>query len=339
MKRHLSTCCIAAVLGLASIGAASAQQTFNLRFAHYLPQGPFLDVEEGFTKRVEERTGGNVKISIAYSGALGGGNEVLGLTGRGAVDMTAVVPGYYPDQLLYWKTSQIPFVFDSPRQAIEVVTTAAKELPAFNEEMDRLGVRFLFQQPLGSFYLTGAGPDCDTLAGLQGKKVRAFGADIPRVVSAAGATPVTIQVVEIYEALQRRTLDYSFLNLGNIAANRLPEVAKTTCGPVMSIGGHMVLINKRTWDRLPAEYQAIITEEAEKAQEEYYTWLEQNDAETSKILEGQGHTVKAIQPEELATWRKNAPDLLQGWVEDMTKRGQGETATAVAQRYRELMKQ
>jgi len=332
MHRKLVSCGLAVLMGLGVVGAVSAQ-TYNLRFAHYLPKGPFLEVEENFAKRVEERTNGKVKINVAYSGALGGGNEVLGLVGRGGVDMAAVVPGYYPDQLLFWKTSQIPFVFDSPKQAIEVITMSSKEIPAFKAEMDKLGAHFLFQQPLGSFYLTGNG-ECTKIDDLKGKKVRAFGADIPKVVSAAGATPVTLQVVDIYEALQRRSLDFSFLNLGNISANKLNEVAKNTCGPVMSIGGHMVLINKRLWDRMPKDIQDIISEEAAKSQLEYIDWLAKNDQDTTEVLTKAGHVIKPFDPEQLAQWKKQSPDLLLLWSEDMVKRGQGDAAKEVFQKWK-----
>ena len=337
MHQKLLTYGLAALISLGAFGVTSAQ-TINLRYAHYLAKGPFLEVEENFAKRVEARTDGKVKIAITYSGGLGGGFEVLGLVGRGGVDMAAVVPGYFPDQLLFWKASQIPFVFDSPKQAIGVITTSAKEIPAYKQELDKLGVHFLFQQPLGSFYLTGPGENCDTLAGLKGKKVRAFGADIPKVVSATGATPVTIQVVDIYEALQRKTLDYSFLNLGNIVANKLPEVAKYTCGPIMSIGGHMVVLSKRVWDRMPANIQQIITEEAAKAQQDYIAWVVKNDADTMKTLQQVGHIVKPFQPAELVKWKAQSPDLLQAWKEDMTKRGQGAAANTVVDRWREMTK-
>lgn len=337
MHRKFVTYGLAALIGLGTVSSTYAQ-TFNLRFAHYLSKGPFLEVEENFTKRVEERTGGKVKINITYAGGLGGGNEVLNLVGRGGVDMAAVVPGYYPDQLLFWKASQIPFVFDSPRQAIQVITSSYKEIPAYKQELDKLGAHFLFQQPLGSFYFTGPGENCDTLEGLRGKKVRAFGADIPKVVSAAGATPVTIQVVEIYEAIQRKTLDYSFINLGNIVANKLPEVAKYTCGPIMSIGGHMVLMSKRVWDRMPANIQQIITEEATKAQQDYVEWLIKNDADTIKVLQQAGHIVKPFQPESLAKWKSQSPDLLQAWRDDMIKRGQANAANTVVDRWREMTK-
>ena len=72
------------------------------------------------------------------------------LAGRGAIDMASVVPGYYPDQLLFWKVYQIPFVFDSPRQAMETSAAAYKALPEFKEELDKQNVNFLFHQPLGA---------------------------------------------------------------------------------------------------------------------------------------------------------------------------------------------
>jgi TRAP-type C4-dicarboxylate transport system substrate-binding protein len=319
-----------------SATAAHAQAEFNLRWGHYLAAGPFLEVEENFARRVEERTKGRVKFNITYSGGLGSGTEVLALTGRGGIDMAAVVPGYYPDQLLYWKASQIPFVFDSPGEAIEVLQASVKEIPAFTEELDKMRVHFLFQQPLGSFYMTGPNPNCDTLAGIAGKKVRAFGADIPKVISAGGATPLTIAVIEIYEALQRGTLDYSLINVGNIAANRLYEVGKTTCGPIMSLGGHMLVLSKRLWDRMPADIQAIINEEAAVAQKEYITWQQKNDQDTIKVIEAAGGTVKPFNAEDMKKWKSQTPDLLQAWVDDMTKRGQGETAAKVAALWRKM---
>src|SRR5690606_2220888 len=79
---------IFSVIGLAlGVGLLStptfAAKTYTLRWAHCLPQGEFLEVEEEFVKRVEERTKGAVRFRIAYSSALGGGSEVLQLVSRG----------------------------------------------------------------------------------------------------------------------------------------------------------------------------------------------------------------------------------------------------------------
>lgn len=320
---------------LLTAGAVQAQE-FHLRWGHYLAQGPFLEVEEQFAKRIEERTEGRVRISMTFAGGLGRGGELIPLAGRGAIDMATDAPGYYADQLLYWRAFQIPFVFADARQAMEVLGAVVEEFPVYREEMDRMNVVWLFQQPLGEYYLTGPSPDCDSVAGLRGKKLRSFGADIPRAHSAIGAVPVTVPPVEVYEALQRGTIDYSFLNAGNIQQYRLHEPGRYSCGPITAITGHNIVIGKRTWERLPADIQEIFMEEAKAAQARYLEWLGDFESTAVSNLKADGAEFKPFPAEELAKWREAAPDLLKAWEENMAGRGQGETAAAVAARWREL---
>ena len=152
MKTSFSRLLKLTVLAGAFVGvsfAASAQE-FKLRWGHYLPNSPFVQVEKDFAKKIEERTNGRVKIDITFAGGLGKGNEVALLAGRGAIDMASVAMGYYPDQLLFWKAYQIPFIFDDPVQAINIVHKSYKEFPIFKQESDKINLNYLFQQPCGS---------------------------------------------------------------------------------------------------------------------------------------------------------------------------------------------
>jgi TRAP-type C4-dicarboxylate transport system substrate-binding protein len=321
----------AAALGAVTMaGQAQAQAEYKLRWGHYLPDTPFVQVEKDFAEAVKERTGGRVEIETVYSGGLGKGNEIMTLAGRGAIDMASVVPGYYPDQLLFWKVYQIPFVFDSPRQAIEVSGAAYDQMPVFQEELDKYNVRFLFHQPLGSYFLTGQDENCTTVEALKGKKIRTFGADIPKAIEAIGAVPVSVGVGDVYEALQRGTLDYSFLNFGNIHSNRLHEVGKFSCGPVMSIAGHLIVIGQDTWDRLPEDIQQIFLEEAEKHGDLYIEDIDRLESEAGKQIEAEGGVVKEFPQAELDKWHGMAPDLLQQWVDSMQGLGEGERAQEAA---------
>ena len=153
---------------------AAQAQDFKLRWGHYLPNSAFVQVEKDFAKKIEERTKGRVKIEITFAGGLGKGNEVALLAGRGAIDMASVAMGYYPDQLLFWKAYQIPFIFDDPVQAINIVHKSYKKFPIFKEESDKINVNYLFQQPLGSYYMTGPSPNCTTVKALKGKKNKKF---------------------------------------------------------------------------------------------------------------------------------------------------------------------
>ena len=317
-------------------GAATAQDV-TLRWGHYLGDSAFLQAEKDFAAAVTERTEGRVTVEITFAGGLGAGNEVLTLAGRNAIDMASVVPGYYADQLLYWRAYQIPFVFESPRQAMEISAAAYKDLPYFQEELSKFGVKFLFHQPLGGYYLTGADENCDSVANLSGKKIRSFGADIPKAHEAVGAVPVSVGVGEVYEALQSGSLDYSFLNRGNILSNRLYEPGPFSCGPVMAITGHLIVINEEVWNNISADDQAIIQEEATKAGKVYIDNIESaEEAAGAKIVEA-GGTIKPFPGEELAKWKEAAPDLLQNWVEDMTSRGMGDQANEVSTYWRAII--
>ncbi len=333
MKRLAGAATLAA--SILAAGAASAEAEFKLRWGHYLGNSPFVKVEQDFAKRVEEATNGRVEIDIVYSGGLGKGNELLTLAGRGAIDMASVVPGYYADKLLFWKAYQIPFIFDTPMQAMEISAESYQEMPVFKNELDKFRVHFLFHQPLGSYFLTGPDGGCTDLANLEGKKIRSFGADIPKIHAAVGAVPVSVGVGDVYEALQTGSLDYSFLNAGNILSNKLYEPGKFSCGPVMSITGHLIVMGKKTWNRLPADIQKIMTEEAMKSGKEYIEWIDNAESEAQKAAEAEGAVFKPIDADTMAEWRDKTPDLLQNWVDSMKERGRGDEAEAVAASWRE----
>lgn len=322
-----------AMLGLAT--AAPAQE-FRLNWGHYLPNSHFVDTEKEFAKAVEDRTDGRVKFNIVYSGGLGAGNELLTLVSRGAIDLAAIVPGYFADDLLFAKALQIPFVFDSTTQAIEVADYSYEHLKPFTDEMNRLKVRRLFHQPLGEYYTVGPSDDCKTMAGLAGKKIRTFGSDIPKMMTAVDAVPISMGSGEQYEALGRGTLDYGYVNLGNIEAYRLNEVGKNMCGPSLAMVGHMIVINADRWESMPEDVQKIILEEAAKAGKKYLDNVNANEVAAGERMAAEGANIVDISDTYLAEWKAKTPDVLQQWVDELAKRGNGEEAAAVAKQWREL---
>lgn len=332
---HHSLTLFGMAAAVALTGSAATAQEFRLNFGHYLSNSSFVEVEQNFAKRVEERTEGRVKINIVYSGGLGKDSELLGLVGRGAIDIAAIVPGYYGDQLLYSKALQTPFVFDSPAQAIEIADYSYAELAPFKAEAERLGIHRLFHQPLDAYYMTGKTDDCKSLDGLNGKKIRTFGNLIPHMMTAVGATPVTVPAGDLYEAIDRGTIDYSFVNLGNVNAYRLYEAGKYSCGPALSIAGHMVVMSDRTWKRLPEDIQTIIVEESQRTQQEYVAWIDEAVQASAESITAAGGEIVTLSPETLADWKAKTPDLLQSWVDELSGRGEGEGAAEVASVWRE----
>lgn len=331
---------VAGAVALAMAGSAFAQAKTVLRWGHYLPDSNFVQLEKDFAAKVEKRTGGAVKIDITFAGGLGKDTELLMLAARGGIDMAATAPGYNPDQLRYWRAFQLPLVFSSAKQAMMVLGKVNEEFPVYRQEMDKIGVVWLFQQPLGEYYISGASPDCNAVAKLKGKKTRSFGADIPKAFSAIGAVPVSVGAGAVYEALKHGNLDYSFINAGNIQVLKLTEVTKHHCGPIMAITGHNITIGKRSWSRLSSAQQKIMADAAKESAEEYLRWVGDFEGKAADFIKAQGGSITPFPADEMKKWRAAAPDFLAAWEKDTAAAtGDAETPKKVAARWRQLLAQ
>lgn len=315
---------------LATLAATVTHADVTLRWGHYLTDSAYLQSEKDFAAAVTERTEGRVNIDVTYAGGLGAPNELLTLAGRGAIDMASIVPGYYPDQLLYWSAFQLPFTFDTPREAMEIAASSYSDMPYLREEIEKFNLTFLFQQPLGAYYMTGPDATCDSVAALENKKIRSFGSAVPQAHEAVGAVPVSISVGDIYEGLQRGSLDYSFINRGNILSNRLYEPGTYSCGPVMAIAGHLIVINSDKWADISEADRAIMLEESEIASRNYIDNIEAAEAAAGAEIEANGGEFIPFPASELDAWKKAAPNFLDSWVTNMTSRGQEAEAQEAA---------
>lgn len=97
----------------------------------------------------------------------------------------------------------------------------------------------------------------------KGLKVRTYG-QWGKVLEAVGASVVTLPGGEVYQALERGVIDAC--ELGTSADNEslhINEVAKYCYYPGVHSPGnvHYILFNKKSWSKIPPEYQAVIERE------------------------------------------------------------------------------
>lgn len=316
---------------------AWAKEEFRLRWGTYMTDSPTIAIEKDFATKIMQRTNGRVRIDTFYAESIGKGDELLTLAGRGGVDMATAAPGYYPNQLLFWRAYQTPFVFASPRQAIEVLMKSYEEIPVFKGEMDKMNIMWLFHQPNGDFWLSGK-QQVTSIAQLKGKKVRSFGGDIPKGHAAIGAVPVSVPIQNIYESLQKGVLDYSYLPLPVGDAQKITEVGKYFTGPITAMSGHLIVIGKPAWNKLPKDIQEIFIDQAKVTQKAYIEWLDGAIQQSMTNMKAIGGIFNPMPPAELAKWKAATPDLLEIWAKDVEAKGQGEMARRVIKRWRELIK-
>jgi tripartite ATP-independent transporter DctP family solute receptor len=126
-----------------------------------------------------------------------------------------------------------------------------------------------------------------------------------------GATPVTMNIGELYLALQQGTVDGQENPLGNIKAFSWNEVQD-----YLSLSGHVytpitLVMNGARWDGLSDEHQAAVRSAAQKAVEHSRQVGAENDAtlldELSKDIAVNEIDVEAFQEAAKPIWEQIAP--------------------------------
>lgn len=187
--------------------------------------------ELAFASAIEEKSGGKIKVNTLFGQAIASYDQVVEAIADGRIDIGLEIPIYTPSDYPAI-TALINIAPTAPADAYfnEMVTSAAAQDVAWNTEeiLDDFrskGVDVLV--PL-EFEYSGAlacTKPVTSLDDLKGVQLRAASASDFAIADGLGATPVSMQYVETYEALQRNTIDCTFGALKIASGQGFLEVA------------------------------------------------------------------------------------------------------------------
>ena len=145
---------------------------------------------------------------------------------NGSIDLAAMSPSYFPAELPFHSApNSIPMAMARVEEATELMERLLTEVPEFDDEAKRNGMKALFFHHLNPYLLVCKEP-ASGVDDMQGRKVRTWGRDMPRMVQAAGAVPVTLGLADLYEALGRGTVDCIPFSVDLMINYKIYEVAK-----------------------------------------------------------------------------------------------------------------
>lgn len=335
IKRKLAIVA-AAMLAYATAIPAQAQQ--EIRFANFLPATlPQIQVDQWFVDEVARRSGGKVKIRMFPAGSMGKPTELLKLVSEGGIDVAATAPAYFGAQLPFMSaTNSLPLTFTDAAQASRILPMLYAESAGMQEEMRTNKVHPLFWHVLDPYYLICRTP-VRNLTDLKGRKVRSWGDDVPRLLKLVGAVPVSLLPAELYESLQRGTIDCTPYSLSTAVTLKLHEVAKyVTFLSIGSPGGWPQFYNQKAWDSWSPETRKLLIEVGEDARKYELQLLTKSDADARALMKAAG--VEFIDFPEQAKLEAMAPDYIEEWRAKLEKAGKGPEATKMAIRWKELLK-
>ena len=231
------------------------------KFSHTQAPGNFIDVSaEYLADYVAEKTDGKFQIEVYPSGTLGWEREVLESMQLGTMAMTfasaspfaSFVPAYnfYSLPGLFKSTDHLSAVFnDESIQAKLLEVSAEKGLLPFGTTQSQFRDTFLNSNPVR------------TPEDLKNKKIRVMG--VPILVDtykALGANVTTTAWAELYSALQLGVVDGIDHIPAAVQSMKFYEILNYASRIPLFASPMLIVVSKPLYDKLPAEYQGILTE-------------------------------------------------------------------------------
>lgn len=228
----------------------------ELKFANYMaPTNPY---EEGafrpFAAEVAKATDGAVTVRLFSGGELGAGPaEQYSRAVDGVADLAIGLPGYTAANFPLTLLAELPGVLTEDGGT----ATLWKHIDLFGPEFRRVRLVSLWSNAENVLYTRDKA--VRTPADVAGLKIRVPSRNAGLVVESWGATPVSMPVSEIYNALQTGVIDGAMIDGTATNAFKLGEVAKfLTEGMDTSISLFFIVMNRESFESLTADQQAAV---------------------------------------------------------------------------------
>lgn len=249
---------VLAVLGMA--GPPEAQPAIELRLTHPADlTHPVHLAAVRMVKRIEERTKGEVKITIFPNNALGAPPEAAQQVRLGVIDMMLLNPANIESVAPTLGVINIPYQFDSYAHAHRTLDSTAADW--LREEFRKAGYQSIAYYEWGFRALTNSVRPVNGPEDVKGMKIRVPPElAIKAAFEAIGAVTATIAFPEVYMALATRTVDGQDNPLGTVWAAKFYQVQKHVAVTKHIYATIVFAASPKAWERLTPEQRAIVTE-------------------------------------------------------------------------------
>ena len=230
----------------------------------------FCKVTETFYfPNVLERTKGQVEFRMSSFPELGlAGPDIPNLLGSGTLDMGSVVGPYVAGEVPALEIQYLFGAFTSREEQYLTTAAIAPEVKQLLEDSTGGGKLIVKEWASGNDIFFFSKEPLNTLEDFEGVKTRAFGTSISDWINGMGADAQFVAFAEVYTALERGILGAGVTGGDAGFGQRWYEVADYITGPLISWPANDMVMNKDIWESLPPDLQAIVMEEAAKAEME-----------------------------------------------------------------------
>jgi len=273
-------------------GTAGAQTT--LRSADIHPDGyPTVEAVKYFGSLLEKKTNGRYKVQVFHSAQLGQEKDTIEQTRFGVIDLNRINMGPFNNLIPETLVPSLPFIFRSVEHMRKTMDGPVGDqiLKAF--EPHGLVALAFYDSGARSFY--NSKRPINTPADLKGMKVRVIQSDLfLDMVNALGANATPMPPGEVYSALQTGVVDGAENNWPSYDSFRHFEVAKYYSLTEHSMSPEVLVMSKKSFDKLSPEDQTALREAAKESIAKMRELWEAREKEAEKKIRASGSQINTV---------------------------------------------
>ena len=314
-----------ALLAITFAAAANSQEVV-LKVHHFwppaaMPPSKFL---APWCDKIAKDSNNRMRCQIYPAMQLGGTPpQLIDQVRDGVADVVWTLPGYTAGRFPIMEVFELPFMTHSAESA----SKAAWDFYAKYATKEFAGIKPLTFNVHDQGYLHTRDKQIKTLADFKGLKLRAPTRQTNRMLGAFGATPVSMPLPAVTEAMSKGVIDGFVLPWEVIPSIKAHEMVRfhtetDASMPALYTAVFVLAMNAKKYDSLPADLKAVIDRNSgfEVSGQLGKLW-DESKAAGRKPAEDRGNTFYTVPATELSQWERATRVLYADWISDMNKRG------------------
>jgi tripartite ATP-independent transporter DctP family solute receptor len=244
---------------LASLRPASAARRYVIKFGVDLaPDHPTTLRAIAAGKEIAAASDGAVVLQVFPNSELGNDTHMLAEIRSGAIQMMAIGDNILATLVPTAAIDNVGFAFKDTQTAWKALDGSVGDL--VRADIERIGLhpmKMIWDE--GFRQVTTSNKPINVPQDLHGLKIRVPPSPISEsLFQSLGASPVSLNIAELYTALQTGVVEGQENPLSNISTQKFYEVQKYCSVTNHMWVGYWLLMNANFWASLPAKYQAIV---------------------------------------------------------------------------------
>jgi TRAP-type transport system periplasmic protein len=312
MTRRILPLVAAAALTAYSAAACAAGPT-PLRFGYPNPPNTSqnTDLIQPWTQKVNKEADGLFHVNVFVGNTLVNMRDTLDRVENGVADIAFCILGPVSSQFPQTLVATLPGVArDAHEAGLALQRLYDKGIIA--DEWKKVKPLAFGLYPGLTFHTV---PMVKTLADLKGLKLSVQSRIAGQTLEALGGTPISLPINELYQALQRGTINGSVIGWPGVTAFKLTDIIKHHVLEPFGAAEAVIIMNNASYAKLPPKAKHVIDANSGTF---FTTWFNKFvDGSTQQAIDDirhmKGQTVEPLSPEQRAIWMKRIEPVIAGW--------------------------